>query len=80
MDRQMLEKYGPTALVIIALLIQWNIFVTPEKLEVKHREILEEVAEKYTTKEMSNQFNLKFDDIQRKIDKIYDKLITNPNH
>lgn len=80
MDRQILEKYGPTALVIVALLIQWNIFVTPEKLEVKHREILEEVAEKYTTKEMSNQFNLKFDDIQRKIDKIYDKLITNPNH
>ena len=77
MDRQMIEKYGPIALVIIALLIQWNIFVTPEKLEVKHREILEEVADKYTTKEMSNQFNLKLDDMQRKIDRIYDKIITN---
>lgn len=77
MDRQMIEKYGPIALVVIALLIQWNIFVTPEKLEVKHREILEEVADKYTTKEMSNQFNLKLDDMQRKIDRIYDKIISN---
>lgn len=77
MDRQMIEKYGPIALVVIALLIQWNIFVTPEKLEVKHREILEEVADKYTTKEMSNQFNLKLDDMQHKIDRIYDKIISN---
>ena len=77
MDRATIEKYGPIALVIIALLIQWNIFVTPEKLEVKHREILEEIADKYTTKEMSNQFNLKLDDMQHKIDRIYDKIITN---
>lgn len=77
MDRQTIEKYGPIALVVIALLIQWNVFVTPEKLEVKHREILEEVADKYTTKEMSNQFNLKLDDMQRKIDRIYDKIIAN---
>lgn len=77
MDRQTIEKYGPIALVVIALLIQWNVFVTPEKLEVKHREILEEVADKYTTKEMSNQFNLKLDDMQHKIDRIYDKIISN---
>lgn len=77
MDRQTIEKYGPIALVVIALLIQWNVFVTPEKLEVKHREILEDVADKYTTKEMSNQFNLKLDDMQHKIDRIYDKIISN---
>lgn len=77
MDKQTIEKYGPFIVVILAILIQWNVFVTPERLEIKHRQILQEVAQIYTTKEMSNQFNLKLDDMQHKIDKIYDKLITN---
>ena len=71
----LVKDYGPLAAIMVVILIQWNVFVTPEKLEVKHREILSEVAQIYTTKEVSNQFNLKLDDMQRKIDKIYDKLI-----
>ncbi len=44
MDRQYLYKYAPVLLVIIAIIFQYNLFVTPEKLEHTHREILTEVA------------------------------------
>lgn len=76
MDKATIEKYAPVALVILAILFQWNVFVTPEKLEIKHRQILDEVAEKYTTKEMSNLQKAQLDDIQHKIDKIYDKFFS----
>ena len=54
MDKETIFKYAPNAVVAIALIFQWNLFVTPEKLEIKHREILQEVAQNYTTKEQSN--------------------------
>lgn len=75
MDKETLEKYAPFAIVIIAIIFQWNVFVTPAQLEVKHREILEDVARHYTTKETSDNFKSQLDDMQRKIDKIYDKII-----
>ena len=47
-------KYLPIGIVFIALLFQYNLFVTPEKLEVKHREILNDIAHTYSTKEQYN--------------------------
>ena len=75
MDKNTIEKYAPFAIVIIAIIFQWNVFVTPAQLEVKHREILKEVAEVYTTKEQSNDLKGQLNDMQRKIDKIYEKII-----
>lgn len=72
MDRETLEKYAPFAVVIIALILQWNLFVTPSQLEVKHREILQEISQIYATKETSDNFKAQLNDIQKKIDKIYD--------
>ena len=77
MDKQTIEKYAPFALIIIALILQWNIFVTPAQLEVKHREILQDVAERYTTKEQYSDVKAQLQDMQQKIDKIYDKIIIN---
>ena len=51
MDKETLQKYAPTLLVIAAMFFQYNIFVTPQQLEVAHREILDEISLKYTTKE-----------------------------
>lgn len=72
-------KYLPVAIVGIALIFQYNIFVTPERLEVKHREILNDVSKTYTTKEqyydLKNQLNV----MQAKIDKIYDVIIGGGN-
>ena len=76
MDKATIEKYAPFAIIIIAILFQWNVFVTPEKLEMKHREILNEIAERYTTKETSNLQKAQLDDIQHKIDKIYEKFFS----
>lgn len=75
MDKDTIIKYAPTAAVVIAMIFQWNLFVRPEQLEVKHREILREVAEIYTTKEQYNDLKNQISDIQKKIDKIYEKII-----
>ena len=76
MDKEALIKYSPIAVVVIALLLQWNMFARPIDVEVMHRVILDEVAEKYLTKEQAIDFKTQLGDMQKKIDKIYDKIIT----
>lgn len=68
MDKDTLIKYSPFVIVVISLIFQWNLFVTPEKLEIKHREILQHVAQTYGTKE-------DLADMRKKIDKIYDIIV-----
>lgn len=75
MDKETLIKYAPTATVVIAIILQWNLFVRPEQIEVKHREILKEVSEIYTTKEQYNDVKIQLNDMEKKIDKIYEKII-----
>lgn len=77
MDKELIAKYGVWAAIAAVLIMQWNIFVTPAQLEEKHRVILQEVSQIYTTKETSNNFKSQLDDMQKKIDKIYDKIIIN---
>ena len=62
-------------IVFIALLFQYNLFVTPEKLEVKHREILSDVSRTYSTKEQYNDLKEQLSIMLAKIDKIYDVII-----
>lgn len=68
MDKETIIRYAPFVVVCISLLLQWNMFVTPAQLEVKHREILQYIADKYTTKE-------DVADMRQKIDKIYDIIV-----
>ena len=68
-------KYLPICIVIIALIFQYNLFVTPEQLEVKHREILADMALTYTTKEQYHDLKEQLSLMQKKIDKIYEVLI-----
>jgi hypothetical protein len=70
-----LHKYLPIVLVSIALIFQYNLFVTPEKLEVKHREILNDISQSYVTKEQYNDLKSQLNAMQAKIDKIYDVII-----
>ena len=72
---QYIFKYLPVGLVGIALIFQFNLFVTPEKLEVKHREILNDISKTYTTKEQYNDLKNQLNAMQIKIDKIYDVII-----
>lgn len=75
MDKDTLIKYAPIAVVVVALIMQWNLFARPVDLEVLHREILIEVSSKYMTKEQANDLKIQLKDIQNKVDKIYDKVI-----
>lgn len=70
-----LYRYLPVVIMCIALIFQYNIFVTPEKLEVKHREILTEISKNYSTKEQYDDLKAQLNAMQLKIDKIYDVII-----
>lgn len=72
MDKETLIKYAPLIIVIFAVFFQYNLFVTPAQLEIKHREILVDVADRYTTKEQHDELNKQLTSMQQKIDKIYD--------
>ena len=75
MDKNILYKYAPLFLVGIAVVFQYNLFVTPEKLEKTHREILNEVSQVYITRSEFGNLKEQLSDINKKVDKIYDTLI-----
>lgn len=72
MDKEALVKYSPIAVIVIALIFQWNLFITPEKAEVIRREITTEVAQNYVSKAEYNSQKEDIKDIKNKLDKIYD--------
>ena len=74
MESKIIE-YAPIVLLLFGFLWQYKIFVTPEQLEKKHREILEDCEKKYTTQAETRNLEEKLDDMQHKIDLIYEKLI-----
>ena len=47
MNIEQLESYAPYIVILLMFIWQNNIFVRPEQLEKKHREILEDVKQKY---------------------------------
>ena len=68
-------EFAPIIVVIILFLIQNRLVVTPEQLEKKHREILDDVSKKYATQSIVNELKSQFYDMAEKIDKIYNILI-----
>ena len=74
MDKDVVLKYAPIIVVVLSLIFQWNLFVTPEKLEIKHREILKDVAGTYSTKEQYDDLKTQLSAMQQKIDKMYEIL------
>lgn len=75
MDKEIFFKYTPLLVLSLAVIFQYNLFVTPEKLEHTHREILSEVSKVYITKSEFDILKDQLTDINKKIDKIYDTLI-----
>ena len=71
MEKEILYKYAPILLVCLALIFQYNLFVTPEKLEKTHREILSEVSQAYITRSEFEIVKEQLSDINKKVDKIY---------
>ena len=70
-----LLHYSPILIAIMVFLIQQRIVVTPEMLEKKHREIIEEIEEKFVTVNSFKDLKYQFSEVREKIDKMYDLLI-----
>lgn len=72
-------KYLPIGIMCVAIIFQYNLFVTPEKLEVKHREILMNISQNYATKEQYNDLKGQLNIMNLKLDKICDLIIEGGN-
>ena len=68
-------EYSPIIIVVLMFFIQQRIFFTPEQLEKKHREIIEEIEEKFVTIHSFVDLKDQFSEVKDKIDKMYDLLI-----
>lgn len=77
MDKESLVKYAPWLVFAIAFLVQYNVFVTPAKLEQTHREILSEISKGYITKSEFTIVREQLTDINKKVDKIYEVIAIN---
>ena len=47
MDTNALQAFAPYIVIVVMFLVQNRIFVTPEQLQKKHREILEDIKKDY---------------------------------
>ena len=47
MNLENLEHYAPYVLIVLLFVLQNNVFVRPEQLEKKHREILRDVKQDF---------------------------------
>lgn len=69
--------FAPVIVILILFVAQTRIFVTPEALEKKHREIMNECQKRFASviyiEELKNQWG----EIKEKIDKIYDYFLKN---
>ena len=68
-------EYSPIIILVLMFFVQQKIFVTPEQLEKKHREIIEEIEEKFVTIHSFIDLKDQFSEVKDKIDKMYDLLI-----
>ncbi len=60
---------------VVGFCIQFGMFVRPEQLEKKHREILEDAEKKFASLSMVNDLKCQFNEIKQKIDQIYEILL-----
>ena len=72
-------RYLPIGIVSLAIIFQYNLFVTPEKLEMKHREILMNISQNYATKEQYNDLKGQLNIMNSKLDKICDLIMEKGN-
>lgn len=72
-----LIRYSPIIMLVLVYFIQLKIFVTPETLEKKHREIIQEAENRFASKVALCGMQDRIGEIKEKIDKIYDYFLAN---
>ena len=83
MDYSKIEQYAPYIIFILLFIWQNNIFVRPDQLEKKHREILDDVdarlkgsyVELNAYKEFQSHVLKELEDVNRGINEVKDILI-----
>lgn len=79
MNIEQLENCAPYVVILLMFLWQNNVFVRPEQLEKKHREILESIKDKYVEinayKEFQNHIYSKLDELTGSIDDLKEMLM-----
>lgn len=79
MNIEQMENFAPYIVILLMFIWQNNIFVRPEQLEKKHREILENIKEKYVEinayKEFQNHIYSKLDELTGSIDDLKEILM-----
>lgn len=68
-------QYSPILIAVMIFLIQQRIVVTPEQLEKKHREIIEDAEEHFVSIHSFQDLKDQFCDMKDKIDKIYEYIM-----
>jgi hypothetical protein len=68
-------EYSVLTIVVIVVLRYFNLIVTPERLEKKHREILKEVEVKFVTWQTFNEFKNQFKLVQDEVHALYEHII-----
>ena len=64
-------EFAPIIIVVLGFMWQNNIFVKPEQLEKKHREILDDISDKYVEVNAYKEFQ---SHIYSKLDEIIEEL------
>lgn len=70
-------EFAPVIVVLILFVAQTKIFVTPEALEKKHREIMNECQKRFASVIYIDELKTQWGEIKEKIDKIYDYFLKN---
>ncbi len=70
-------EYSPVIVLVLLYFMQFKIFVTPEMLEKKHRQILLESENRFAPINSLHDLKEQFGEIKEKIDKIYEYFLTN---
>ena len=69
--------FAPIIVIIILFIMQTKIFVTPEILEKKHREILNECQKRFASVIYIEELKIHWSEMKEKIDTIYDYFLEN---
>lgn len=64
-------------IVVIGFCFQLGLFVRPEDLEKKHREILDDAEKKFASLSMVKEIKSQSVEMKQKIDQIYEILLNN---
>ncbi len=75
-NADLIIQYSPIIMLVLVYFLQLKIFVTPELLEKKHREILSEAETRFASRIAVHGIKEQMTEIKEKIDKIYNCFLT----